>query len=136
MKLIVAGSRTVRSYNNVKAMLDHLIATGMPRPTEIVSGGASGADMLGEHWAKENGIPIKLFPANWNANGKAAGPIRNRAMAEYADAAVCFWDGESRGTKNMIAEMERLEKTCKVVSVATHGDWPDDIDKHGSAPQC
>jgi len=73
-----------------------------------VSGTARGADQLGERYAKERGYFIQRFPADWNAYGKAAGYIRNRKMAEYADALIAFWDGKSRGTLNMIS----LAKEC------------------------
>ena len=69
---------------------------------EIVSGGAKGADMLGERYAAEKGYAIKRFTAEWGKYGKKAGPIRNTEMARYADALVAFYDGESRGTANMI----------------------------------
>jgi hypothetical protein len=57
---------------------------------------------MGEEWAKKNGCPVKLFPADWNTHGTAAGPIRNKQMAEYADGLIAFWDRKSKGTKNMI----------------------------------
>lgn len=69
---------------------------------EIVSGTARGADQLGERYAFERGLPVKQFPADWDQHGKSAGYIRNAQMAEYADAAVIFWDGTSRGSKHMI----------------------------------
>ena len=34
--------------------------------------------------------------------GKAAGMMRNKQMLDFADALVAFWDGESRGTENML----------------------------------
>ncbi|MBR1697914.1 MAG: DUF2493 domain-containing protein, partial [Anaerovibrio sp.] len=68
----------------------------------IVSGHAPGADTLGERYAHEHGLKCELYPADWNTHGKAAGPIRNAEMANNADALIAFWDGESRGTKNMI----------------------------------
>jgi hypothetical protein len=75
--------------------------------TEVVSGCAMGADRHGESWADDLGIPIQRYPADWRANGKAAGPIRNRQMAECAEALIVAWDGASRGTKNMIMEAKR-----------------------------
>ena len=72
--------------------------------TEIVSGGAAGADKLGERWAREHGVPVKLFPADWKAHSIATRPVRNRQMAEYADALIALWDSTSRGTANMIEE--------------------------------
>lgn len=99
-KYIIAGGRDFKCYEYLSEKCLEIIGEG----SEIVSGGANGADYLGERFAKENGIVIKKFPANWNLHGKSAGPIRNKQMAEYADALICFWDGKSRGTKNMIDE--------------------------------
>jgi hypothetical protein len=44
----------------------------------------------------------KRFPADWDRFGRSAGPKRNKQMAEYGDALIAVWDGESRGTKTMI----------------------------------
>ena len=68
----------------------------------IVSDHASGADALGERYAQERGYETEVYPADWKTNGRAAGPIRNAQMAAVADALIAFWDGKSRGTKNMI----------------------------------
>jgi hypothetical protein len=68
----------------------------------IISGTCRGADLLGEQYARENNLPVYRFPANWKKYGKTAGYLRNRKMAEKADALVAFWDGKSRGTANMI----------------------------------
>jgi hypothetical protein len=72
----------------------------------IVSGAAKGADQLGEKFANFMGYDIKRFPANWDL-GLVAGMLRNRDMAEYADALIAFWDGKSKGTKNMIEEAQK-----------------------------
>ena len=70
--------------------------------TEVVSGGARGVDKLGEIWAVKNDIPIRLFPANWKEHGRSAGYIRNKEMANYADALIALWDGKSAGTRHMV----------------------------------
>lgn len=102
MKLIVAGTRT---FGDTRVAFDFLDALAKEHEiTEVVSGGCCGADMLGERWAYAKRIPIKLFPADWEI-GRKAGPIRNQWMADYADALCAFWDGKSRGTKDMIAKM-------------------------------
>lgn len=98
MKLIIAGTRTFDDYNLLKNSIDELELD----IKEIVSGKSKGADLLGEQYANENLISIKEFPANWSKFKRAAGPIRNREMAEYADVLIAFWDLKSKGTKSMI----------------------------------
>jgi hypothetical protein len=106
IKVIIAGSRFVTDFEKV---LGAVIHSGF-NIDEVVSGGASGADKLGEDWAAVNLVPVKRFPADWLYYGKAAGPRRNRQMANYADALIAIWDGKSRGTFNMIETMKRRGK--------------------------
>jgi len=82
---------------------------------EVVSGGAYGVDSQGEYWAKDHGVAIRVFKPDWASFGKAAGPKRNRQMAEYADTLLAFWDGVSSGTANMIAWMAAFRKPFRVV---------------------
>ncbi len=97
-KIIVAGGRKFNDYFRVELALERVIASG----DEIVSGGARGADALGERYAKERNHLLKMFPANWHGLGPSAGHVRNQQMADYADILVAFWDGESPGTRGMI----------------------------------
>lgn len=115
MKTIVAGSRDYHNYAHVKKMLDHFRKTH--EITEIVSGGARGADALGEQYAEEMDIALKIYPADWKKHGRAAGPIRNQKMGDYADQLVAVWDGKSKGTKNMIDYMNKLMKPVYVIWV-------------------
>lgn len=107
MKVIIAGSRTITDPD----ILDRAILNAYNEKqiviTEIVSGGAAGADRLGEKRARANAIPLRVFPANWARDAHAAGFIRNRMMAVYADALIALWDGKSRGTANMIDLAEK-----------------------------
>ena len=109
MKLIIAGSRDVTdAADEVGCALWEFELSD--QVTEIVSGASGNVDLAGEEWARENDIPIKRFSADWAKHGKAAGPIRNREMAEYANALLVVWDGKSKGTANMILEMHRQGK--------------------------
>lgn len=120
MKVIIAGTRSINDY---KLVVDSIKSSGYTI-TEVVSGCATGVDWLGEQWARANDIPIKEMPANWDRDGKSAGPMRNRMMAEYADAAVIIWDGESRGTRNMIENMIRRKKPYHIgMTSATLEDY-------------
>ena len=114
MKTIIAGSRDFKDYNLLKSQLDYY-RMHKNNITEVVSGCAKGADLLGESYANEQSIPVTQFPADWDKHKKAAGPIRNRQMAEYADCLIAVWDGSSRGTKNMIDEMNKLKKPVFVI---------------------
>lgn len=111
MKLIIAGGRTFEpSYALINGIIQlHRIYRHEPI-VEIVSGAASGVDTAGELWASEYNVKVKKFPANWDLYGKSAGPLRNQAMAKYADALLLIWDGESRGSASMKREMEKLKK--------------------------
>jgi hypothetical protein len=100
MKVIVAGSRKINDFRLVKEAIEY--ATQRIKPTEIVSGDARGVDCLGAHWAENEGIPVQRFRAHWHLHGKRAGYLRNEEMADYADALVAIWDGQSPGTKHMI----------------------------------
>jgi hypothetical protein len=112
MKVIIAGSRTITHYNdNFKKELKN-------RPfliTEVVSGTAKGVDTLGEMFAYEIEVPVKQFKPDWNTHGKKAGHLRNAEMAKYADALIAVWDGESKGTKNMIETMFKERKPVYVI---------------------
>ena len=100
MKVIVAGGRNYCFTPESTAFLDRLHQEH--HFTEVVSGGAAGADKCGEEWARRNNLSIRVFPADWKSFGKRAGPIRNRQMAKYADALVLFPGGS--GSSSMLSE--------------------------------
>lgn len=105
MKLIIAGGRDFNDYPKAESWflkfgVDH---NGCNMQVfEIVSGGAKGADAIGEKLATEFNLPCTKFPARWDEHGKSARYKRNIEMANYADALLAFWDGKSKGTKHMI----------------------------------
>ena len=122
MKLIIAGSRdlTLKYPLAISDFVTHFLDGD--RPKEVVSGGAKGIDTLGEEYAGSRYIAVKKFEADWYANGKAAGPMRNKQMAKYADKALIIWDGESRGSANMKEEMLKLGKPIYEVIIRKHND--------------
>lgn len=99
-RVIIAGSRDFNDYELLKRVADYLLQN--KDQVVIVSGAARGADLLGERYAKERGLEIARYEANWDLYGKRAGYLRNEEMARNADALIAFWDGRSRGTKHMI----------------------------------
>lgn len=115
-RIIIAGSREFDNYNLLKEKCDYYLSSLMKLfEIIIVSGHASGADALGERYAKERGLQTELYPADWTAHGKAAGPIRNAEMAQNADIMIAFWDGKSRGTKNMIDVAKKRGLNVRVI---------------------
>ena len=100
IKVIIAGGRHFNDYNLLKQKLNYLLQN--QKQVIIVSGKAKGADTLGETYAKEFGHLVEEYPADWDKYGKSAGYKRNTKMAMNATHLVAFWDGASKGTKNMI----------------------------------
>lgn len=101
VRLAIVGGRDFQDYEFMKTKLAEL--GKKLQIVLVVSGGARGADTLGERWADENGIPKNIFPALWDKYGKSAGFRRNRDIVAGSDAVAAFWDGKSRGTENTIA---------------------------------
>ena len=103
-RVIIAGGRDITDYDLVLEAIEQ----SRFQIDVVVSGGASGVDSLGERFAEESDLDLTIFRADWQTYGRAAGPIRNRKMAENADALIAVWDGKSRGTKNMIETATKL----------------------------
>lgn len=122
MKLIIAGSRDLQlTLTQLDDILEKLNVP-IKQITEVVSGVAKGIDSLGECWAecRPDPLSIKQFPADWSTHGRAAGPIRNKQMAEYADMAVVIMrKGGSRGSQNMIQTMINLNKPVYIYEMET-----------------
>lgn len=98
VKVIIAGSRSIKNGDTVTSAI---MESGF-QITEVVTGMAAGVDLLGEEWARYNYVSIVRFVPDWDTHGKKAGILRNIEMANYADALIAVWDGESKGTKHMI----------------------------------
>lgn len=95
----MAGGRDFEDYGRLSAAVAEALGDHPLDQVEIVSGAARGADRLGERWARENGVALRQFPADWNQHGKSAGYRRNEEMAGYADAVLVMPGG--RGTDHM-----------------------------------
>lgn len=117
MKVIVAGSRTLDD----PWLIVDAVRNSKLDVTEVVSGHARGIDKTAEQWAFDWEVDLTVFHANWAKYRNAAGVIRNAKMAEYADALIAIWDGESKGTKHMIETMEALGKPVYVYKTDNDG---------------
>jgi hypothetical protein len=111
MKVLVCGSR---GWND-RELLDEALAEY--DVTLIIEGDARGADRMAGQWARDNGVELKVMPANWNRYGRSAGYRRNIEMLEQEpDLVVALWDGQSRGTLHTIKEARKRHIETIVVT--------------------
>ena len=106
MKTIaIVGSR---DYPNLAAVADFV--RRLPKDTCVVSGGARGVDKVAEEHARACGLQVKVFPAKWAVEGRAAGFNRNIEIVKASDIVMAFWDGKSKGTAHTIRLAKQLGK--------------------------
>lgn len=103
MRVIIAGGRDYKWTQRHLLFLDEILEFW--NISEVVSGGASGADEMGEIWASTRMLRLKVFEADWSKHGKGAGPVRNGKMAKYADGLILFTGG--RGTESMLGQAQK-----------------------------
>lgn len=100
MRLLVCGDRNWTNKELIRREVEGL------RPDVVIHGAARGADVLGGMAARELGIEVIEFPAQWEKYGRAAGPIRNQQMLGEGKPTIVFAFNnkisESKGTKDMI----------------------------------
>lgn len=112
MKLAVVGSRNFHNYMLVEKELNKFDFDLM------ISGGAIGADSLGERYAFVHNIETLIFKPDWNKHGRSAGFIRNKLIVDECDTLIAFWDFESKGTKNSIDTAKKMGKTVIVINTS------------------
>jgi predicted Rossmann fold nucleotide-binding protein DprA/Smf involved in DNA uptake len=105
----------VGTYDDLKVGDKILLTTNGKEVGEIVSGGAKGVDTCAADYAKRNYIKLTEFFPDYNKYGRSAPLKRNESIAEYADEALAFWGGASRGTQYTIKYFERLGKKVTVI---------------------
>lgn len=118
-RVIIAGSREWGDFGLIERFCDKVLSRKIEAGEDItiLSGHCRGVDLLGERYARARGFQVECYPADWNRHGRRAGHIRNEMMAQRAEALIAIWDGQSRGTKDMI-ELARkyglLVRICRV----------------------
>lgn len=124
MILLIAGSRTVCPPPSVIDSAGDGLLFVLDEVHEVVSGGAKGADMAGERWAEERGIPVRRFLPDYDRLGGYYAPkMRNREMARFLDGpsgtgrAIILWDGLSGGAADMAIRLLARDIPTRVVPV-------------------
>lgn len=114
MKILVTGSRH-RPAIDVQRVLDRYVDA----VSELVVGDATGADEAAREWASMHDVKFSEFTADWQANGKAAGPIRNQQMVDYgADLCLAFPMDGSRGTWDCVNKAKNAGIAVTVIPVS------------------
>jgi hypothetical protein len=105
MRLVVCGGR---DYYNQNRIYDTLTKAHSLIPiTLLAHGAARGADTIAGDWAKAHDVPVAEFPADWNAEPRRAGMIRNSKMlAEVRPHLVLAFPG-GRGTADCVAKARK-----------------------------
>ena len=117
-RILVCGGRDFTDRDLVFATMDKV--KGIFGDFELVHGGAKGADSFSDEWADSVGCSKKVFKPDWKMYKRAAGPIRNGQMLEYLrrgeePLVIAFWDGKSKGTKDMITKAKKAGVKCNTV---------------------
>lgn len=113
MNVAIVGSRT---FNDYELVISEILKLEVPlEEIKIISGGAKGADTLGEKFADENLCEKLIIKPDWERFGRAAGMIRNKDIVECSDVVIAFWDGQSKGTKNSIDLAKKMNKKLIIV---------------------
>lgn len=105
MRVLICGGRNFDDLPFLDRTLDAIHAKR--RISSVIHGGARGADSMAHFWAGASGIAIDVYHANWDRDGKAAGPIRNQRMLNEGkpDLVVAFPGGP--GTADMVRRAEK-----------------------------
>ena len=99
MKLLITGSRkcTESDYVKFESFLNNLIVEKDLEITEMIHGGAKGADQFADRWAKARMIPVKVFRPNYDMYGNRAPLVRNDVMVELCDVCVAIFKCSKTG---------------------------------------
>jgi hypothetical protein len=102
--IIVCGGRDFKDFDRVQKALNAVLRK---HPNlRVIEGGARGADSLAKLWCGHNGVECLTVKADWNGNGKRAGPIRNQEMLDMGPIGVVAFPG-GRGTADMVGGQKR-----------------------------
>lgn len=115
MRVAVIGSRTI----TVEHLGDY-IPGGV---TVLLSGGAKGVDASAREYAESHGLELRECLPEYTLYGRAAPCKRNRTIVEQVDLVLAFWDGRSKGTRNVIQLCEKLGVPVRVYRWTGSGDF-------------
>jgi len=105
LKILVCGSRNVDPTYLLRRIL-----RGVPKDSIIIHGAARGVDRTAGAVARQFGLEVQEYPADWKRDGRGAGHIRNQLMLDQSpDIVIAVHDDPllGRGTKDMVDRANR-----------------------------
>ena len=115
INIAIIGSRTFNDYNFAKQEINNILNSKYIIEN-IISGGAKGADKIGELYAIEYSIPIEIIKPDWSI-GRHAGILRNTEIIKKSNIVIAFWDGKSKGTKDSINKAKKQGKILHIIEI-------------------
>jgi hypothetical protein len=100
-RVLVYGGRDYDDWPALRSVLDDL------EFDLIISGGASGADRMGEAYAARDGLPLAVMPAHWGYYGRVAGPTRNAWMLDRLNPTLAVECPGGKGTAHMRSLLDK-----------------------------
>ena len=120
---IIAGARDWNDY----ATFSRVVTYALSRRAQVgvITGGATGTDTMAMQYAIENGLPCRVFRANWRQYGLSAGWRRNMEMHQELArhphkmrGCLCFWNGRSGGTSQNFRLADMYNTPLRIYSIS------------------
>jgi len=105
LKILVYGSRNIEPVSLLRRIL-----RGVPKDSIIIHGAARGVDSTAGTVARQLGLEVEEYPADWKRDRRGAGPIRNQLMLDQSpDIVIAVHDDPllGRGTRDMVDRANR-----------------------------
>ena len=106
LRILVCGGRSFVDQALFDTWMDVWLQAIGAEAILIIHGGARGADQMADVWAKQHEVTCEVYPADWDAYGKSAGPIRNQQMLERGPDIVLAFPG-GKGTADMVSRARK-----------------------------
>jgi hypothetical protein len=120
MKIGIIGSRKRNTEEDLKNTTDafHKLRKEYPDATIVSGGNTRGGDHFAEIIACLEKIPIKIFYADWEQYGRAAGFVRNTDIAKESDILIaCIHESRTGGTEDTIKKFKIFHPEGKIILV-------------------
>lgn len=115
-RILVCGSRYWTDDNTIRKILKKY-----PTSTTIIHGGCRGVDNIAGRIARELGMKVDVFPAQWNKYGRSAGPKRNEKMLKEGkpDLVLVFHEdiANSKGSWDMLNRVIKTGVPYKIFTM-------------------